>query len=353
MKTAVVLFNLGGPDSPDAVQPFLRNLFSDPAIIALPQPLRWLLAKLISSRRAPVAQAIYAKIGGRSPILEQTQAQAKALEDALTASATRSTGDYRVFIAMRYWHPFARETAAEVAAFAPDQVILLPLYSQYSSTTSGSSADDWRRAAEAAGLKTPTKLICCYPAVPAYVKALTDQVAAAIDEAKQRRRRFRLLFSAHGLPEKVIAGGDPYQFQVERTAAAIVAALGERAKGLDWRVCYQSRVGPLKWIGPATDYEVRTAGAEGTGLIVLPIAFVSEHSETLVELDMEYRELAERAGVPFYNRIPALGTDPGYISALASLCGEAGASSAPFVAGVGQRVCPPSCGRCPLHVTPT
>lgn len=351
MKTAVVLFNLGGPDSPAAVQPFLRNLFSDRAIISVPQPLRWLLARLISARRAPVAQAIYDKIGGRSPIREWTEAQAGALEQALAARRTDPADEHRVFVAMRYWHPFAAETAAEVAAFAPDQVILLPLYPQYSGTTTGSSAADWRRAARTAGVTAPTRLVCCYPAFAPYVAALAGQLAPAIDQAQRRGGRFRLLFSAHGLPKKVIAAGDPYQAQVERTAGAVIAALGGRAAGVDWRICYQSRVGPLQWIGPATDVEVRLAGAEGTGLIVMPIAFVSEHSETLVELDIEYRELAERAGVPFYFRVPALGTDPGFIDALAALCAEAGAAAAPLLAGEGQRVCPPSCGRCPLPVT--
>ncbi|HEU0071087.1 MAG TPA: ferrochelatase [Alphaproteobacteria bacterium] len=315
MKTAVVLFNLGGPDSLDAVQPFLRNLFSDPAIISLPNPLRWLIAKLISSRRAKTAQAIYARIGGKSPLRELTDEQARALEIQLGA-------DHRVFVAMRYWHPFADETANAVKAYAPDKIVLLPLYPQYSGTTTGSSFKDWHRAAESTGMNVPTVQVRDYPDHAGYVAALAAQLRSALNTAREKGP-FRLLFSAHGLPKKVIDAGDPYQAQIERTAAAVVAALRADAQGLDWRVCYQSRVGPLEWIGPATDDEIKRAGEEALGLVVLPIAFVSEHSETLVELDIEYRELADHHGVPFYIRVPALGTDAGFIAALADLVGKA------------------------------
>ena len=350
MKTAIVLFNLGGPDRLEAVQPFLRNLFSDAAIINLPQPLRWLVARLISGRRAPIAQTIYARIGGRSPILEHTQAQAKALEDQLNHAPDRLVGDEsRVFIAMRYWHPMALETAREVASYSPDQVLLLPLYPQYSSTTTGSSATDWQRAARAAGITAPTKLLCCYPAFPRYTASLTRQLAAAIAQARRRGGAYRVLLSAHGLPKKVVAAGDPYQWQVERTAEAVIAGLGEGndKAALDWLVCYQSRVGPLEWIGPSTEAEVTRAGADGVGLVILPIAFVSEHSETLVELDMEYRELAERSDVPFYIRVPALGIDPGFIGALADLVKQVAANPGSIVAGEGVRICPAGCTRCP------
>lgn len=311
MKTAVVLFNLGGPDSLDAVEPFLRNLFSDPAIIGLPGPLRWLVAKLISSRRRATAQAIYARIGGKSPLREWTEAQAAALASALGA-------DHRCFVAMRYWHPFADESAKAVAAYAPDRIVLLPLYPHYSKTTTGSSFKDWARAASAIGLTKPTMAVRDYPEHPGYIAALAAQIRVALNEARPKGP-FRLLFSAHGLPKKVIDGGDPYQAQIERTAAAVIVALGAEASGLDWRVCYQSRVGPLEWIGPPTEAEIKRAGEEALGLIVQPIAFVSEHSETLVELDIEYRELAEHQGVPFYIRVPALGTDAGFIAALADL----------------------------------
>ena len=347
-RTAVVLFNLGGPDRPEAVEPFLFNLFADPAIIALPNPLRWLLARMISRRRAPVAREIYASIGGGSPLLEETQAQAAALEVRLNGPGKPET---RVFICMRYWHPMSAETAADVAAFAPDQVVELPLYPQYSTTTSASSLSDWRRAAGGAGVTGDARAVCCYPTAAGFIEAQADLVAEGIAAAKETGTP-RVLFSAHGLPKKVIAKGDPYQWQVERTAAAVVDALHARGVGgFDPVVCYQSKVGPLEWIGPATEDEIRRAGADRVPLVVTPIAFVSEHSETLVELDIEYREVAEHAGVPAYHRVPAVGTAPAFIAALAGAVEEASGSAArtcrPFGESGGARLCPGRWTRCP------
>jgi ferrochelatase len=315
MKLAVVLFNLGGPDSLAAVQPFLRNLFSDPAIITLPWILRAPLARLIARRRAPIAREIYAHMGGRSPIVPQTQAQARALEQALAGDGIEA----RAFIAMRYWHPFSDGAALAVKNYAPDRVVLLPLYPQFSTTTTASSLKDWHRAARKVGLDVPTREIIDYPRQPGFITAMAARIRAALGDAPPRE--FRLLLSAHGLPKKIVAGGDPYQRQVEEGAAALVDALG--MEGLDWRVCYQSRVGPLEWIGPATDAEIRRAGAEGRKLIVAPIAFVSEHSETLVELDIEYARLAKDSGVPDYRRAGAVGDHPAFIAGLAGLVRDA------------------------------
>ncbi len=312
MKIAVILFNLGGPDCPEAVEPFLRNLFSDKAIITLPALLRLPLARLIARRRAPIAREIYHRIGGRSPIVEETQKQARALEAALAGSGVEA----KTFIAMRYWHPFSDGAAQAVKAYGPDKIVLLPLYPQYSTTTTASSFQDWERAAKRMGLTAPTARICCYPAENGFVAAMAARIRAALAEARGDTGT-RLLLSAHGLPKKVIANGDPYQRQVEQSAAAIVAALN--IPDLDWQVCYQSRVGPLEWIGPATDDEIRRAGADGKNLIVAPLAFVSEHSETLVELDIEYRKLAEEAGVPDYRRVPAVNVHPDFIAGLAGL----------------------------------
>lgn len=332
-KTAVVLLNLGGPDSLGAVEPFLFNLFSDRAIIALPQPLRWLAAKLIARRRAPVARAIYAHLGGASPLLANTQAQAAALERALGA-------DHRVFIAMRYWPPLSDAAAAAVKAWQPDEIVVLPLYPQFSTTTTQSSLRAWRTAAAAAGLTAPTRVLCCYPEEPGFIAALVQAIRHALQRWPAGTKR-RLLLSAHGLPQKIVAGGDPYRFQVERTAVALRAALAEPA--LDSVVCYQSRVGPLAWIGPATDAEIRRAGGEGVGVIIVPIAFVSEHSETLVELDIEYRHLAVAAGVPAYVRVPTAGTAPAFIAGLAAQVRQAQAGPRP--AG-GARLCPAEYRRC-------
>jgi ferrochelatase len=199
-----------------------------------------------------------------------------------------------------------------VKRFAPDRIVLLPLYPQFSTTTTDSSVKAWKAAAAAAKLTVPTQTVCCYPDEPGFVAASAELVKQGLTEAGNRPTR--VLFSAHGLPEKVIKRGDPYQAQVERTAAAIAGAIGG---GLDWSVCYQSRVGPLKWIGPSTAAEVERAGADKRAVVLYPLAFVSEHSETLVELDITYRQLAEKSGVPIYKRVPAVGTHPLFIRGLA------------------------------------
>ena len=332
-KTAIVLFNLGGPDSLDAVEPFLFNLFCDPAIIGLPQPLRWVVARLAAKRRARVARDIYARLGGSSPLLENTRRQAAALAAAL------GRDEARVFPCMRYWHPMAEAVAAEVRDFAPDRIVLLPLYPQFSSTTTRSSVRAWRQAADAAGLKAPTKLVCCYATEPGFLAALADRTRGAVAEAAAAAAGApRVLFSAHGLPKRVVARGDPYQRQVEHTATALAAWLGLAPDG--WTVCYQSRVGPLEWIGPSTEDELRRAGRDGVAVALVPIAFVSEHSETLVELDIDYRELARRAGVPAYARAATVGTSPAFIDGLADLVRGAIDGAAAVRPESGRRRCP-------------
>lgn len=321
-KVAIVLMNLGGPDGPEAVEPFLFNLFNDPAIIRVPQPLRWLIAKLVSRRRAPIAREIYAKIGGGSPLVPLTEAQARALEAALAGEA-----EARCFLAMRYWKPFADDAAQAVLEWGADEIVLLPLYPQYSTTTTASSLLDWARAAKAAGLGRPTVEVCCYPVAEGFIAAHVKLLRAALATFEGGETP-RVLFSAHGLPKRVVDGGDPYQTQVEESCRAIVDALG--VAGLDWVTCYQSRVGPLEWIGPATDKEIERAGHERKPLVVVPVAFVSEHSETLVELDMEYGKLAQEAGVARYVRVPALGTEPEFIAALADVVRKARAHGGHF-----------------------
>lgn len=344
-KLAVVLFNLGGPDSPAAVRPFLFNLFNDPAIIGAPGPIRWALAQFISRRRAPVAQQIYARLGGKSPLLEQTQAQARALEEALGGAAAAGHGaEVRAFIAMRYWHPMTAETVAAVKAFAPDRVVLLPLYPQYSGTTSGSSLKAWRQEAARQGLTAPAVEVCCWPTAAGWVDCMAERTANAVHKMAAHGEP-RVLFSAHGLPKKVVAAGDPYQWQVEQTAAAVVDKMA--LPGLDWQVCYQSRVGPLEWIGPSTDDEIRRAGADGVPVVVVPIAFVSEHSETLVELDEEYRDLAEAEGVAGFHRVPTASSDPVFIAGLADLVRGALAGGCSPCSQNGGRLCPPGLSVCP------
>ena len=331
-KVAVVLFNLGGPDGPRAVRPFLFNLFRDPAIIGLPAIARYPLAALIATTREKTARANYAIMGGGSPLLPETERQARALEDALVKALPGV--EAKCFVAMRYWNPLTGEAARQVAAFAPDQIVLLPLYPQYSTTTTGSSLAAWRKAYKGPGLQTT---VCCYPTEAGLVAAHARLIRESWEKAGSPRN-VRLLFSAHGLPEKVIQSGDPYQDQVEATAAAVGAHLPD---GLEWSVCYQSRVGPLKWIGPSTDDEIRRAGAEGKGVMITPIAFVSEHVETLVELDHEYAELAEAVGVAPYIRVPALGSAPEFIGGLAKAVGRA--------IGTGGGVAPACAWRCGLE----
>jgi len=332
VKLAVVLFNLGGPDSPEAVEPFLRNLFSDPAIISLPSLFRLPLAWFIAKRRGPLAREIYEHMGGRSPILPETEAQARALEAALAIAGHEA----KCFIAMRYWHPLTAETVAEVKAYGPDEIVLLPLYPQFSTTTTQSSVAQWRKEAEHQRLRTRTREVCCYPVAEGLATAIADLLRNALIHVKPGIA-YRVLFSAHGLPKRVVEKGDPYQWQVEQTVAAILDRLGEN--DLDSAICYQSRVGPLEWIGPATNAEIIRAGREGKGLIVVPVAFVSEHSETLVELDIEYAKLAREERVPDYVRVPTVRTHPSFIGGLVGLVVAALKARDPITCMPG-RLCP-------------
>lgn len=322
-RLAVVLFNLGGPDGPADVRPFLQNLFSDPAIIDLPGFLRLPLARLISTRREKSAQANYALMGGGSPLLPQTYKQAGALQDALTGAAD----DVRVFVAMRYWRPLTEDTALEVAAYQPDDVVLLPLYPQYSTTTTASSLKAWAEAYDGSG---QVHTVCCYPEAEGWVAAQVTAIRARLTEAGGRP--VRVLFSAHGVPESVIKRrGDPYQAQVEAGATVLAEAAGLT----DWSICYQSRVGPMKWLGPSAPEAIEQAARDGVGVIIVPIAFVSEHIETLVELDIEYAHLARELGVAPYLRCPTPSTDPAFISALSRAVRNAltGPSPAPYGPG--------------------
>jgi protoporphyrin/coproporphyrin ferrochelatase len=313
-RVAVVLMNLGGPDRLEAVQPFLFNLFSDPAILRLPVLFRLPLAHIISRRRTPIAREIYRRLGGGSPLVANTEAQARALEAVLGPP-------YRCFVAMRYWHPTSEETAVEVAGWGADQIVCLPLYPQFSTTTTASSLAAWRAAMARRGLDRPPQVVCCYPSDPGFVKAVAGLIRPVLDLAAEHERPPRLLLTAHGLPKRIVLSGDPYQNQVEATAAAVIAALNR--PGLDWTTCYQSRVGPLEWIGPSTEGEIRRAGKDGVPVVVAPISFVSEHSETLVELDLDYRDLAVASGVRAYHRVPTVGTEPGFIRSLAALVRQA------------------------------
>jgi len=332
IKRAVVLFNLGGPDKPSSIQPFLFNLFNDGAIINLPKPLRWLVAKIVSKRRAPVAKKIYAEIGGSSPLLNLTKEQAAALEVKLNKNKENQS---KVFVAMRYWHPMISSIAVLVKDFNPDEIILLPLYPQFSTTTTGSSLSEWEFVSNKINLEKKTRTICCYPIDEHLVKAQADLLKKEISKIK---KNVRVLFSAHGLPKRVIQMGDPYQWQIEKTASAIASKV--KLKNDNWSICYQSRVGPLEWIGPSLDEEIKRASEDKIGVVILPIAFVSEHSETLVELDIEYRKLALELKVPYYGRVPAIGTHPDFIDGLVKLVNNASKSNLKISSGKSERLCP-------------
>jgi protoporphyrin/coproporphyrin ferrochelatase len=336
MKTAVVLFNLGGPDSLDAVRPFLFNLFRDPAIITLPAIARYPLAALISTTRTKTAQANYAIMGGRSPLLPETEAQAEALQAELTSRGM----EVRTFIAMNYWKPFIRDTASAVAAYAPDEIVLLPLYPQFSTTTTGSSLKAWTKTYRGPGR---SRAIGCYPTAPGVIEAYAAEIRKAY-QAAGSPTGVRLLFSAHGLPQQVIDAGDPYEAQIRATAAAIATRLPELP---DWQVCFQSRVGRLKWIGPATEDAIQQAAEDRVGVLISPIAFVSEHVETLVELDHEYAELAAKLGVAPYLRARTPGVGVSFIrelgDAVQSALGRTGVSAH------GDWCCPAGYGKCPCR----
>ena len=311
MKKAVILFNLGGPDKLENVESFLFNLFNDPAILNLPSLFRFPLAKLIANRRAPTAKKIYQELGGSSPILKLTEEQAEALETRLNTEDAST--NHKCFIVMRCWHPRAENVIKKVINFKPDEIILMPLYPQYSAATSGSSIKEWNDICSKNNFNIKTSTVCCYPTDKYFIEAHRDEIFKKIKDLQS----FKLIFSAHGLPEKNIKKGDPYQWQVEQTVNEIVKSLN--IKNLDWILSYQSRVGPLKWIGPSTEDIIVENSKLGKHIVLVPVAFVSEHSETLVELDIEYKELANKNGCKNYSRIPALGTNENYIKAMSNL----------------------------------
>jgi ferrochelatase len=311
MKKAIILFNLGGPDKLENVEPFLFNLFNDPAILDLPTFLRYPLAKLISNRRAPVAKKIYEELGGSSPILKLTKEQSEALEIKL--NQTETDNEYKCFIVMRCWNPRANDVIKDVQLFDPGEVILMPLYPQYSAATSGSSIKEWKDVCKKNNYTVKTSTICCYPTDQNFINAHTKEIIKKIEDLKN----FKLIFSAHGLPEKNIKKGDPYQWQVEQSVKKIVENLN--IENLDWILSYQSRVGPLKWIGPSTEDIIVENSKLGKHIVLVPIAFVSEHSETLVELDIEYKEIADANGCKNYTRVPALGINEEFIKTMSQL----------------------------------
>ncbi len=315
-KTAVVLFQLGGPDSLEAIEPFLFNLFIDPDIIDFPCAFltRRPLAKFISSRRSVKVVENYKQIGGKSPILDLTQRQASALESRLRSRNINA----RVFIAMRYWHPLIDEVVKKIKADEFEQVILLPLYPQFSQSTTLSSMNEWKRQTKKQGCVIPTKLVCCYPSQPLFVEAVVENINSALIRFHNiASTDIDLIFSAHGVPLSYIKRGDPYQMQVEETVRCIV----ERGK---WNsphsLCYQSKVGSMKWLKPSLIETIEhIASKDRKHLLVIPVSFVTDHIETLHEINIDVRGHAMAYGIEQFEVMPALNDHLKYIQCLAEL----------------------------------
>lgn len=311
-RLGVVLFQLGGPDTLEAIEPFLFNLFCDPDIIDFPfaRIARRTLARLISSTRARKVQHHYAVIGGGSPIRRNTEAQARALEAELRAAGL----DARCFVAMRYWHPFTAEAVAQIEAAHCEELVLLPLYPQYSSTTTGSSLNEWNRRYTPNGARA--HFIKDFYRNPLYLDALAEKIEAPLARFA-RPEDAELVFSAHSVPVAVVERGDPYQQQIEETVALVMQVGQWRNRH---RLCYQSKVGASRWLQPSLRATLRRLAAEGArDVCVVPISFVSDHVETLGEIDHEARELAASLGMRQFELTPGLNDSPRFIAALADV----------------------------------
>ncbi len=342
-KTAVVIFNLGGPDKLEAVKPFLFNLFNDKAIISLPQPFRFLLAKFIAFMRHKKSQNIYKQIQGQSPILNITIAQADELERELSFE-----GDFKVFVSMRYWHPFSKDVIKKIIAYNPQEIILLPLYPQFSSTTSASSIEDFTK--KFSNKNIPIKTICCHPNQSDFIKSHLARINQTLMKINSKEMaKIRLLFSAHGLPQKIIDNGDPYVFQVHETVNQIMKSLHVNNPELEYRICYQSKVGPLEWTSPSLNQEMQSVALDNKIPVIIPIAFVSDHSETLVELDIEYLELSKTLNIENYYRVASLNTERNYILSLKNMVifSTKSHEDSIFCGESPQRICPKKFKLCP------
>lgn len=312
----VILFNLGGPDSLSAVRPFLFKLFNDEYIIPLPQPLRFIIASMISIFRAKKSKGIYEQMGGKSTILDETQKQAEALENYLNSNCTVNQNFiYDVIPMMRYSKPDSNDVLNKIKKHNYTDIVLVPLYPQYSTTTTLSS---FRDLFKKSNLRN-THIVCCYPEHDGFIDAYVDLLQTILSKVVAQKKPITILFSAHSIPEYLVRNGDPYQSQVEKSVKAIVKKLDlDNADKIQYRICYQSKVGRMKWLEPDIISEILAAGKRGEVVIVLPISFTSEHSETLVELDIEYANLAKENGIEYY-RVPTVSSHPIFIQALASL----------------------------------
>jgi len=327
-RLGIVLFQLGGPDTLEAIEPFLFNLFCDPDIIDFPFARigRRPLARLISATRAKKVQHHYSVIGGGSPIRRFTEAQARALENKLAECGIEA----RCVVAMRYWHPFTREAITQLQAAHPDEIVLLPMYPQYSTTTTGSSLNEWNRQFRPNG--APIHTIQDFYRHPMYLDAIVEKIEETLARFPQPVRA-ELVFSAHSVPIAVVEKGDPYQRQIEETVERVMQRGGWSNRH---RLCYQSKVGASKWLQPTLRNTLRELGeARVREVCVVPISFVSDHVETLGEIDHEGRELAQAAGIRQFEMTPGLNDSPTFIAALAELVMEAAGMDASRVRNTG------------------
>lgn len=312
MKIAVVLFNLGGPSDENAVRPFLFNLFKDKNIIRLPAIIRYPLGYLISTLRYKKASKIYAQLGGKSPINQETQSQVTALENMLN---TQEKDSFKVFYCMQYWHPMHPEVVDQVAEYAPDEIILLPLYPQFSSTTTKSSLEEWFKQSKEKLSHIQHRTICCYPENTGFIHSYGNGIIEKLKHTKDTHKMM-IIYSAHGIPQDCVDDGDPYEEQVQKTTKAIQAYLKSQDYDIDHILAYQSKVGPKKWLEPDTESMIEKYAQDKRPMIIVPLAFTSEHSETLVELDKDYKELALNKGCPEYLRVPTVSSESVFIEGL-------------------------------------
>jgi protoporphyrin/coproporphyrin ferrochelatase len=313
-RIGILLFNLGGPETLEDVRPFLFNLFADPDIIRLPwrflqKPLAW----MISTQRYKKSRGYYEKIGGGSPLRRITDEQARALEAALA----RRHVNARAYVAMRYWNPYTEEALEQISRDEIAHLIVLPLYPQFSISTTGSSLNRMNALVSANGYRLPrTSVVCSYEDDEGYISALAASVAEKLAEFPDPDRA-HILFSAHSIPVSYVKQGDPYLEQTERTVELVMQRLGKQRP---YSLSFQSKVGPVEWLSPATDATVRKLASQGVEqLLMVPVSFVSEHSETLYEMDLLYGELAREVGIRHYLRVPTMNCRADFIDALARL----------------------------------
>jgi ferrochelatase len=308
-KTAVVLLQMGGPDSLEAVEPFLYNLFSDRDIIKIgPAFLQPFIARWIVKRRAPKSAANYRQIGGKSPLRELTEQQAAELEKLLGA-------DFRCFVAMRYWHPFTAETLAAIRKEGISRIIALSLYPHFSRATSGSSFNDLEKCL--AAVKPRPEVVCIRQFFdhPLYIQALVEKIEQGLAGFSDRSK-VQLFFSAHSLPQSFITDGDPYLDHIQATVRLVMQCFA----GITHHLAFQSRAGPVKWLEPSTGDKLKELAAQGhREVLMVPLSFVSDHIETLHEIDIEYREEAHKLGITDFRRMESLNSSPTFIRCLAEL----------------------------------